>query len=69
LYLLRGGKQNAESGAGSQLTEKVGKLLTCHAFVACRLTSHNLTAQDAYASFVIRAQEIAMKHGFEPVNW
>ncbi|CAK9227434.1 unnamed protein product [Sphagnum troendelagicum] len=33
------------------------------------LTSHNLTAQDAYASFVIRAQEIAMKHGFEPVNW
>jgi hypothetical protein len=24
LNLLRGGKQNAESGAGSQLTEKVG---------------------------------------------
>ncbi|CAK9214555.1 unnamed protein product [Sphagnum troendelagicum] len=33
------------------------------------LISHNLTGQDAYASFVIRAQQIAIKHGYEPVNW
>jgi hypothetical protein len=37
--------------------------------VACMLTSHNLTVQDAYTSFVIHAEDISIKHGFEHVNW
>jgi hypothetical protein len=34
-----------------------------------RLSSKNISSKDAYAEFVIRTQEIAVKHGYVPVNW
>lgn len=34
-----------------------------------RLSSKNMTSKDAYAEFVIRTQEIAVTHGYAPVNW
>jgi len=33
------------------------------------LDYRNITTKDAYADFVVRAQEIAIKHGYVPVNW
>lgn len=33
------------------------------------LNVRNITAKDAYADFVVRAQDIAIKHGYVPVNW
>ncbi|KAG0610727.1 hypothetical protein M758_7G086900 [Ceratodon purpureus] len=33
------------------------------------LIHNNFTTKDAYADFVTRAQDIALNHGFEPVNW
>jgi hexosaminidase len=33
------------------------------------LSQRNITSKDAYADFVIRAQGIAIKHGYVPVNW
>ena len=34
-----------------------------------RLSSKNISSKDAYAEFVIRTQEIAVKRGYVPVNW
>ncbi|KAG0559247.1 hypothetical protein M758_10G088900 [Ceratodon purpureus] len=33
------------------------------------LNDRNISTKDAYANFVVRAQDIAIKHGYVPVNW
>ncbi|KAI4382849.1 hypothetical protein MLD38_008758 [Melastoma candidum] len=33
------------------------------------LQSHNMTGKDAYTSFVLKAQQIAISKGWTPVNW
>ena len=35
----------------------------------CRLQDHDMTAQDAYQYFVLRAQQIAISKNWTPVNW
>lgn len=34
-----------------------------------RLKKNRMNATDAYEYFVLRAQKIAMSHGYEVVNW
>lgn len=34
-----------------------------------RLINKNISTKDAYADFVVRAQEIAIQHSYVPVNW
>ncbi|CAM8962042.1 unnamed protein product [Rhodiola kirilowii] len=33
------------------------------------LQDHNMTTKDAYQYFVLKAQELALSHGWTPVNW
>lgn len=37
--------------------------------LVCRLTKHRLNESQAYEYFVLRAQNIALSHGYEIVNW
>lgn len=35
----------------------------------CRLTKHSMNESQAYQYFVLRAQNIALSHGYEIINW
>jgi len=38
-------------------------------YLQCRLQNKNMTAEDAYEYFVLKAQNIALTKNWSPVNW
>ena len=38
-------------------------------FLVCRLIQHGMNESDAYRYFVLRAQKIAISHGYDIINW
>lgn len=43
--------------------------LSLHSFVIYRLHKNRMNVSEAYEYFVLRAQKIALSHGYDIINW